>query len=66
MPLATAICGYSRVLTVMNLDGLETHKTPAQAGVLAGQDWWAGAGSNRRPSAFQAERRPAITFTLAL
>jgi hypothetical protein len=25
------------------------------ADILAGQWWWAGAGSNRRPSAFQAD-----------
>jgi hypothetical protein len=27
--------------------------------VCAGQEWWSGAGSNRRPSAFQAWRMPS-------
>jgi hypothetical protein len=26
--------------------------------IYAGQRWWSGAGSNRRPSAFQADQMP--------
>src|SRR5690606_10424077 len=32
--------------------------TTTCSGVFAEEMWWSGAGSNRRPSAFQAERSP--------
>jgi hypothetical protein len=28
---------------------------PSSQTIAAGQKWWSGAGSNRRPSAFQAD-----------
>jgi len=40
--------------------GIRSRRSPrlTKMGVLAAQEWWSGAGSNRRPSAFQAGHFP--------
>jgi hypothetical protein len=62
VPQRPAKCGHQRALTATPCDGWSGALTcicPGQKGFYTMQNWWSGAGSNCRPSAFQVGSLPA-------